>query len=189
MRAKLPLPTTETRVRIRWAQYQPNRIRTLYHSIARSRRSHWERHSNPVRSRPHRSEPARANYHSLSGTNPQEPSCTEPSEDRGRLVQLWTLLTAAPSSRGFRISAYLGHDSARGGWRARPAAGVWARGACPRAGPAAEARLAPELSPAAPRGDGLAAAGPSPGAPRDDELAAAPPLDPVTPGVWPASEP
>src|SRR6266404_2126857 len=28
----------------------PNGIRTLYHSIARSRRSHWERHSNPVRS-------------------------------------------------------------------------------------------------------------------------------------------
>src|SRR5258708_31639550 len=102
-------------------------------------------------------------------------------------------LTAAPSSGGFKISAYLGHDSERGGWRARPAVGVWAHGASRRAGPAAEARPAPEPAPAAPRGDGVAAAvppgsataagraasGPSPGAPRDDELAAAPPLGPV----------
>src|SRR5260370_26684441 len=112
-------------------------------------------------------------------------------------------LTAAPSSGGFKITTYQGHDSERGGWRARPAVGVWAHGASRRAGPAAEARPAPEPSPAAPRGDGLAAAvprdsvtaagraasGPSPGAPRDDELAAAPPLGPVTAGMWLAPEP
>src|SRR5260370_21217825 len=102
-------------------------------------------------------------------------------------------LTAAPSSGGFKISAYLGHDSERGGWRARPAVGVWAHGASRRAGPAAEARPAPEPSPAAPRGDGVAAAvprdsvtaagraaaGPAPWAPRGDELAAGPPPRPV----------
>src|SRR5260370_38234242 len=112
-------------------------------------------------------------------------------------------LTAAPSSGGFRVSAELGHDAGRGGWRARAAVGVWAHGASRRAGPAAEARPAPEPSPAAPRGDGLAAAvprdsvtaagraasGPSPGAPRADELAAAPPPGPVAAGGGLAAAP
>src|SRR5260370_24063920 len=105
-------------------------------------------------------------------------------------------LTAAPSSGGFKISAYLGHDSERGGWRARPAVGVWAHGASRRAGPAAEARPAPEPSPAAPRRGGVAAAvargsvtaagragsGPSPGGPPGDGLAGGPPPRPVTAG-------
>src|SRR5712691_194880 len=99
------------------------------------------------------------------------------------------------------ISAYLGHDSERGDWRARPVVVVWARGASRRAGPAAEARLAPEPSPAPALGDALAAALPhdsvaaagwaaahSPGAPPDDELAAALPHDSVPAAGWLAPE-
>src|SRR5260370_33077397 len=99
------------------------------------------------------------------------------------------------------ISAYLGHDSERGDWGARPAVDVRARGVSLPAGPAAEAGPAPEPSSATARDDELAAVLPhdsvtvavrtasaqSPAAPQDGPAAVLP-HDSVTAGVWLARE-